>query len=297
MKFGVAKKFDEKPSMSVVDEINRNKRIWKKCKFKNKDEEFVWKCFLETFKKTFKLNCEIEKGLKFNLKTNDILVNYEIEDFIPEKRTLEINWKINNDKYWLKFLIRKKYIFSGTILRCTQHIYKQTPFWGLQDTIGLNLLKRNFKKEIKNIGYSTKLVINNNGVVPNDLSEFNSIKKYTKKIKLKNINNIQEFIELLKKYYQIKSNFDAIDKFTSKNNKNSIVYYIENYNKQENFIKYYWNQCDDKYMLTIFVLNNKIKFNFEFSSFWGPGSNRKYRIMKYNQNQMIKQIRKINNKN
>ena len=74
-------KEQEQKSVSVVDEFNQNKRIVKKLKFKSKDVEYVWQCFLTTFKKTFKIQRDLELGLKFSLKIGGIFSNYEIETF------------------------------------------------------------------------------------------------------------------------------------------------------------------------------------------------------------------------
>lgn len=154
-----------KKNNSIVDEFHKNKRLIKKLKFKKIDKDFLWKCFIVSFKKTFKIKRELEQNLKFGLKIGGIHSNYIIETFDELKYILQINWNHGDDKYWMKFQIKKS-IFNKLFIKVTEHIYRSTPFWGLQDTAGMMILKKSFKKEMKNFRNSINIVIENNGSIP-----------------------------------------------------------------------------------------------------------------------------------
>ncbi len=273
-------------SVSIVDEFNRNKRLFKKLKFKQKDKDFLWMCLLETFKKTFKINRELELGLKFSLKTGAVHSNYEIETFKPEKNTIQIKWQNGNDKYWLKFYLRKKYIGSGCIIRATEHIYRSSPFWGLQDTAGLMWMKKNFKIEMKRLQQSINIVASNDGVVPDNLDPYKDTKFINKTFIIK---QNQDLSNLITKYFKLKSNIFSNRTFTSKINKNSITYNVEKINDNEFII--FWKQGDDEYKQTYRIKGTKVYIKQSICSIWDVKWRSKYRLIKKNFVEFVKDVK------
>lgn len=139
---------------SVVDEFKRHKRLNKKIKIKAKElkreKEKFWDITLVMFKKTFKIKRQLELGLEFGLKTGAFHSQYTITTFNSEKKVLQIEWKNGEDKYSLSFALKSKLFNRSTYyVKVVENVYKNTPFWGLQDTMGLLLLKSNFKKQVK----------------------------------------------------------------------------------------------------------------------------------------------------
>lgn len=272
-------------STSVVDEFNRNKRLFKKLKFKEKSMDFLWNCFLSTFKKTFKINRELEQGISFSLKTMGIYSKYEIETFDQNKKVLQIKWNNGNDKYWMKFYLRKKILSSGHIIKVTEHIYRSTPFWGLQDTAGLMWMKKNFKQEMNRMKQAIEIVIKNNGEVPDSLEPYKESKTIKMKFRLKN-NTLNQSLE---KYFKLKP--DTLmnkESFTSKINKNSITYNIEKNNDEKLILN--WKQYEDSYSLIFTVKNNTVFVNQVIKSIWDVKWKKRLRLFKKNLKELIKQL-------
>lgn len=155
---------------SIVDEFRRHKRLSKKFSLAKNNLDFVWECLLTTFKATFKVKRDLEVDLEFGLKIQNIHTNYKITTFDPITKELQIDWKNHQDIYWLKFKIKKS-ICNKPIIKITQHIYRATPFWGLQDVAGMWLLKKNFKKQMKQFVKALKLVIAHNNSIPDQVNE------------------------------------------------------------------------------------------------------------------------------
>lgn len=160
----------EKKYNSIVDEFRRHKRLAKKFRLTKKDCNFIWDCLLTTFKATFKIKRDLELNLEFGLKIQNIHTNYKITTFDPTTKELQIDWKNHQDLYWLKFKIKKS-ILNKPIIKITEHVYRSTPFWGLQDVAGIWLLKKNFKKQMKQFVKGLKLVIANNNSIPDEINE------------------------------------------------------------------------------------------------------------------------------
>lgn len=151
---------EPKKYSSIVDEFHRHKRIIKKFHFYKISTDDLWNAFLIAFQKTFKIKQELSLDLEFGLKVQSIYTKYQITTYQPDQQVLQIDWKNGHDQYWMKFKIRKT-IFKNHLLKITQHIYKSTPFWGLQDIAGIWLFKKNFKKQMKQFVKGMKLIINN----------------------------------------------------------------------------------------------------------------------------------------
>lgn len=148
---------------SLMDEIQRNQRIVRKIKFNKKyDQQTLWEAFLKTFKKTFKIQRDLQIDLEFSLKIQDIYTKHKIDKFDEDKKILSIKWTHGEDKYWMEYKLRKNYLNKKAyLLKVTYDICKSSPFWGLQDTVGLIMLKKNFKKQIKMFKTSIIYVLNN----------------------------------------------------------------------------------------------------------------------------------------
>lgn len=153
----------EKKYNSLMDEIQRNQRIVRKIKFsKNYDIDTIWNAFIKAFKKTFKIQRELEVDLKFSLKIDGIHTNHTIDKYDVENKIISISWKHGEDKYWMEYRVRKNYLNKKKcLLKITYDICKNSPFFGLQDTVGLFFLKRSFKKNIKSFRESIFYILKN----------------------------------------------------------------------------------------------------------------------------------------
>lgn len=278
---------------SIVDEWNRNKRIHKKMKFKEKNEKLLWSSFLVTFKKTFKIhNKEIDQGLKFGLKIKNVHSDYEIEIFNSDKKIVQIKWNNEKDKYWMKFKLRKKILFSGYVIKVTEFIYRQTPFWGFQDTLGMLWLKSNFKNEIKKMKQGINLVLQNNGEIPENIEQYYESKLIRKKIKLKS-NNFDELLNLLKKQFITKINFEVNKTFTSKKNKYSIIYTVSKIDAKNKEIIINWKQGIDKYETKFFLDKNILMIEQKIDSFWDIKWKEKFKLIKSDFKEFINELKEI----
>ena len=155
---------------SIVNEFRRYKRLIKKLRLLKCEQDLIWAAFLTTFKATFKIKRELVIGLQFGLKVQNIHTNYELSEFDAAKLNLKISWKNAGDEYWMQFRLRKG-LFGKWNLKVTEQIYAAQPFWGLQATAGLMVLKRAFKRQMKNFAQGIKLVVTNDGKLPTQ-SEF-----------------------------------------------------------------------------------------------------------------------------
>ena len=150
---------------SIVNEFRRYKRLIKKLRLLKCEQDLIWAAFLTTFKATFKIKRELVIGLQFGLKVQNIHTNYELSEFDAAKLNLKISWKNAGDEYWMQFRLHKG-LFGKWNLKVTEQIYAAKPFWGLQATAGLMVLKRAFKRQMKNFAQGIKLVVTNDGKLP-----------------------------------------------------------------------------------------------------------------------------------
>lgn len=280
---------ESKKNTSVVDEFNKNKRIFKKLRFKTNDIDFLWNSFLKAFKKTFHINKDLYKGLEFGLKIKSIYSKYEIETFDENKKILQIKWNQDKDKYWMKFQIKKSFLIPRSFIKVTEHIYRNTPFFGLQDTAGLMWLKKNFKNEMKNFKQSINIILKNNGEIPEDLTSFYETKKI-KKVKVIWSINFDSLIESIKNYFQIKD-IESNSYFTSKINRNSIRYFVNELDYKNNILKISWNQDSDKYERIFKLKNKKVIIEQNVSSIWASNSKTKFSLIKKNFKEFINELK------
>lgn len=275
---------------SIIDEFNRHKKFSFKLKFSLTNKEYLWDIFLKTFSKTFHINKEIYEGFKFNLKIKNINNQYEILKLDENKKYLELKWTNQEDKYWLKFQLRKEYIGTKTIIKITESIWRQKPFFGLQDTAGLIWLKSNFKREMKNFKKSMDIVIQNNGIVPDDLTAFYETKTI-KIIKRTSYVNFDELKKGIQKFYGINS-LEIDTTFVSKINKYSLKYYVENIDLINQSLRISWKQEKDKYSLEIILKKSKLYFIQNISSIWTSSNKYKLRLIKKNLKEFINDFQK-----
>ncbi|MGL4343497.1 MAG: hypothetical protein ACRCRZ_02950 [Metamycoplasmataceae bacterium] len=139
----------EKKYNSLVDEYRRGKSVYKTKYFKVENIDFLWEAFEQTFKKTFRIKRELAKDLKFSLKIRGIHSNYTISELDKEKYILVIKWINGEDQYWLEYKIKKTINKKKFKIKFKEILYRQQTIFGLSDTIGLFLFKRNFKKNCK----------------------------------------------------------------------------------------------------------------------------------------------------
>lgn len=274
---------------SVVDEFNKNKRIFKKLKFKTNDIDYLWNSFLKAFKKTFHINKDIHERLKFGLKIKSIYSKYEIETFDENKKILQIKWNQDKDKYWMKFQIKKSFLIPRTFIKVTEHVYRNTPFFGLQDTAGIMWLKKNFKNEMKNFKQSINIIMENNGEIPEDLTSFYETKKI-KKAKVVYSITFDSLIKSIENYFKIKY-IENNSYFTSKINKNSIKYFVNKLDHKNHVLKISWNQDSDKYERIFRLKNKKVIFEQNVSSIWTSNSKIKFNLIKKNFKEFINELK------
>ncbi|MGL5246360.1 MAG: hypothetical protein ACRC8C_02200 [Mycoplasmoidaceae bacterium] len=143
---------------SMIDEYRRNKILYSSKKFKiNEDELFL--IITNVIKKTFKIKRDLEEGLKFKFKQENMSLDYEFEKYSKEEKEIIITWKVENDQYWLYFKVKKS-IWKSKV-NYKQVIFRDKTFFGFQDTVGLFYYKMSFKKNVKQFNNSIKHLKNN----------------------------------------------------------------------------------------------------------------------------------------
>ncbi|MGL5640414.1 MAG: hypothetical protein ACRDCD_02030 [Mycoplasmoidaceae bacterium] len=143
---------------SMIDEYRRNKILYSSKKFKiNEDELFL--IISNVIKKTFKIKRDLEQGLKFKFKQENMTLDYEFEKYSLEEKEIIITWKLENDQYWLYFKVKKS--MSKSKVNYKQVIFRNKTFFGFQDQVGLFYYKMSFKKNIKQFNNSIKHLKNN----------------------------------------------------------------------------------------------------------------------------------------
>ncbi|MGL4357805.1 MAG: hypothetical protein ACRCSY_03800 [Cetobacterium sp.] len=74
---------------SMIDEYRRNKILYSSKKFKiNEDELFL--IISNVIKKTFKIKRDLEQGLKFKFKQENMTLDYEFEKYSLEEKEIII---------------------------------------------------------------------------------------------------------------------------------------------------------------------------------------------------------------
>ena len=143
---------------SMIDEYRRNKILYSSKKFKiDSDELFL---ILENvIKKTFKIKRDLEEGLRFKFKQENITLDYEFEKCDSVEKEIIITWKINNDQYWLHFKIKNGR--SKSKINYKQIIFRDKTFFAFQDTVGLFYYKMSFNKNVKQFNKSIVHLKNN----------------------------------------------------------------------------------------------------------------------------------------
>ncbi|MGL4616800.1 MAG: hypothetical protein ACRCUM_01045 [Mycoplasmoidaceae bacterium] len=143
---------------SMIDEYRRNKILYASKKFKiNENELFL--IMTNVIKKTFRIRRDLEDGLEFKFKQDNITLNYEFEKYSKEDKEIIITWKVDKDQYWLYFKV-KKGMFKSKI-NYKQVIFRDKTFFGFQDQVGLFYYKMSFKKNVKQFNNSIKHLKNN----------------------------------------------------------------------------------------------------------------------------------------
>lgn len=143
---------------SMIDEYRRNKILYSSKKFKiDSDELFL--IMGNVIKKTFKIKRDLEEGLKFKFKQENMTLDYEFEKYNKDDKEIIITWKVDKDQYWLYFKIKKS--MSKSKINYKQVIFRDKTFFGFQDTVGLFYYKMSFRKNVKQFNKSILHLKNN----------------------------------------------------------------------------------------------------------------------------------------